>query len=155
IREFPDQQQSAVARDRSAELRHKNSDQPKPVVATGIPDFIGDQFLGGPPAITLSPSRPPIVNQYKRQAQDTRTEAAVRRVISELWRGRPDYSQMVRALADLTRTQLLPQFQSAAKQLGELKSVTFIGVGPSASDVYDVQFANGGARFSLMLTPDG
>src|SRR5262249_42255553 len=41
IREYPEQQQAAVARDRSAELRHKNSDQPKPVVATGIPDFIG------------------------------------------------------------------------------------------------------------------
>jgi hypothetical protein len=96
-----------------------------------------------------------ILALIKRQKQNPSSESVLRRFIGELWRGEPDYDQIAPPFAEVTRRQLLPQVQSVAKQLGALRSMSFTGVGPSGSDIYDVKFDNGNARFSIMLTPDG
>ena len=62
---------------------------------------------------------------------------------------------MTTELADSIRLELLPQIQSAAPQLGALQSMSFSAVGPGGSDIYDVRFENGSARFSLMINDEG
>jgi CubicO group peptidase (beta-lactamase class C family) len=92
--------------------------------------------------------------KFKDQTQDPRTEAVLKRLVEELRRGQPDYSQMATALADLTRQQL-PQIQSALQQLGALQSLTFKGVGQGGLDIYEAKFENGGLEFRILLEPDG
>jgi hypothetical protein len=106
-------------------------------------------FAGEDPAIEA------ILALIPRQKQNPGTETVLSRLIDELWHGAPDYDQIVPTFAETFRQQLLPQILSAAKQLGTLQSMSFIGVGPTGSDIYDVKFDNGVARISIRLTADG
>jgi hypothetical protein len=54
-----------------------------------------------------------------------------------------------------TVRQRLPQLEASIVQLGPVQSMTFKGVGPAGADIYQVQFANGGAEFRIGLGPDG
>jgi dienelactone hydrolase len=82
------------------------------------------------------------------------TESVLRRSISEVASGNPDYSRMTTALAETVRQQL-PQLEAIFKAWGEIRSTTFKDTDASRGDVYDVKFANGAAEFSIALTPDG
>lgn len=78
----------------------------------------------------------------------------MRRLIDELYRGQPDYTQMSPAFADLTRQQL-PQLQAAMQQLGTVQTVTFTGVAAGGLDMYEVKFENGAANVRILLDADG
>ncbi|HXB68369.1 MAG TPA: serine hydrolase [Candidatus Acidoferrales bacterium] len=92
--------------------------------------------------------------RFKEQKPAPGSEAAVRRAIEELRLGRPDYSRMSPAFADVTRQQL-PDLKSTAVQLGTVQSVTFKGVGQAGRDIYEVKFEKGLTEFRIAMTPDG
>jgi CubicO group peptidase (beta-lactamase class C family) len=101
-------------------------------------------------ALTSEAMPPPL-----RISEDPRMEAALRKAISELASGTPDYAAMVPQLGDLTRTQL-PRIQPMLNGWGRVKSVTFIRVDLPEVHLYRVEFASGPpAIFSIGLTPDG
>jgi D-alanyl-D-alanine carboxypeptidase len=82
------------------------------------------------------------------------TEEALRRVISGLQSGAPDYSRMSPALAEATRRQA-DGIKDALAQLGPLKSVTFQSVGPGGADIYLVAFEKGSLEWRIMLGDNG
>jgi hypothetical protein len=81
-------------------------------------------------------------------------EAAVRRMSEENARGEPNYDLLSPEMAQATRTQL-ESLKTLFTSLGPIKSVTFVNVGPMGADVYDVEYANGSATWTIALTPDG
>lgn len=79
--------------------------------------------------------------------------AALRRFVGEVWRGEPDYTQMMPGLANTVRQQM-PAMQSLTQQLGPLQSLAFQSVGGAGEDVYSAKFVNGVVEFRLLLTAD-
>jgi len=82
------------------------------------------------------------------------TENAMRLLAVGFASGRPDYSAMSSQFAGVTRQQI-EQLHSLFEPLGDIRSVTFAGPGAAGGDTYDVVFANGTLRMSVMLGPDG
>ena len=80
-------------------------------------------------------------------------EATVRRVSEELARGEPNYDPLSPQMADVTRQQLTALKDDLLP--GSVQSVTFVEVGPSGGDLYEVRYANGGSRWIISLTSDG
>ena len=93
------------------------------------------------------------IKRSKDQTQDPRTEAALRRDIDELRLGQPNYELMSSGLASVTRQQL-PQLKATITQLGALQSVTFKGVGPVGTDIYEVKFEHGATEWRIMMLSD-
>lgn len=92
--------------------------------------------------------------RFKEQKPAPNSEALLRRVFEELKAGKPDYSQMTPAFAELTRRQL-SDLQGTALQLGALQSTTFKGVGTGGADIYELKFENGLVECRISLTTDG
>jgi DNA-binding CsgD family transcriptional regulator len=82
------------------------------------------------------------------------TEAALRRLVAGLARGAPDYETLSPEFADIVRRDL-PRTQPLFSAMGELRSVTFRGRGAMGDDVYNLEFAGGGAIMSAALDADG
>jgi hypothetical protein len=99
-------------------------------------------------------ARAAIDRRIAEQKADPRSEAALRRLIGEVWRGEPDYTQMTPGLAGAVRQQM-PALQTLTQQLGAFQSLTFQTVGNVGEDVYAVKFANGAVEFRILLTADG
>ena len=57
-------------------------------------------------------------------------------------------------MQEVTRAQL-PQLQQTFKTLGAIESVTFVEVDLQGGDAFDVKFANGALRWTIVVTPDG
>src|SRR5262249_1517935 len=66
------------------------------------------------------------------------SEAAVRKLIADLQAGKPDESMLARG-----GQQFLPQLQSQASQMGTVKSIRFMSVGPAGPDIYSVETEKG------------
>ncbi len=82
------------------------------------------------------------------------SEAALRAIVAGVTSDPPDLSAMGAQQADMLRPQL-PMLQSQLRPLGEIKSIRFVGPGVPAGDAFDVTFANGALRMTVMLGPDG
>ena len=82
------------------------------------------------------------------------TEAMLRRLVAGLASGSPPYDKLSPQFAEVVRGDL-PRTHPLFSSMGDLKSVTFRGRGPSGEDVYDLVFANGGVRMSVALDADG
>jgi hypothetical protein len=82
------------------------------------------------------------------------TEAAARALLAGLSSGTPDYAAMSPQMVDITRQQL-PQLHGLLQSLGEMKAVSFIGLGPRGGDQYKASFANGALVLGIQLAPDG
>ena len=89
-----------------------------------------------------------------RTTPNPASEAAVRRMLDELARGKPNYDLLSPGMQELTRQQL-PRLQEMFKSLGPLQSTSFVEVDAQGGDVYDVKFANGSLTTMIALTPDG
>ena len=89
-----------------------------------------------------------------RSTANPLAEATIRRTADELARGEPSYDLLTPGMQEVTRQQL-PQLERTFQSLGAIESVTFVEVGPQGGDVFDVKFANGALRWSIVLTPDG
>ena len=82
------------------------------------------------------------------------TEAALRRLVTGLASGSPNYDKLSPQFAEVVRRDL-PRMQPLFSSMGELKSVTFRGRGEMGDDVYNLVFANGGVIMSAALDADG
>jgi hypothetical protein len=83
------------------------------------------------------------------------TEASLRRYIASLEKGAPNYEEMSQALASTVRTQL-PSTLAFIKEVGPLKSLSFMAVNANGMDVYDVMFEHGRVMwFIAPLSIDG
>jgi len=82
------------------------------------------------------------------------SDAALRKLLTDLAAGNPEYGSMTSGFADVTRRQL-PQLQKQVAPLGAIQSVTFKSVGPAGQDIYDVKFEKGALECRIWLAPDG
>jgi uncharacterized membrane protein len=83
------------------------------------------------------------------------TEASLRRYIDSLEGGHPNYDEMSPMLAAAVNRQL-PTIMSTIRKLGEFKSLTYEGVDPNGSDVYDAMFVRGQLEWHIApLSVDG
>jgi beta-lactamase regulating signal transducer with metallopeptidase domain len=88
------------------------------------------------------------------QAQSPGTEAALRREIAAEASGRVLYEEMEQMLASAARQQEMG-ILAQARMRGELKSLTFKGVGNQGWDNYEAQFENAKIVYSIILAPNG
>jgi len=83
------------------------------------------------------------------------TEESVRKWVSAMEAGQPNYDDMTPTLAAFAREQW-PKTSQTIKAFGAFKAVQFVRVTPDGMDVYQVQFENKKiAVFTGQLTPDG
>lgn len=82
------------------------------------------------------------------------TEAALRRLVSGLATGSPDYSKLSPQFAEIVRRDL-PMTHAMFSAFGELKSVTFRERGPMGDDTYNLVFAKGAVIMSVVLDAEG
>jgi CubicO group peptidase (beta-lactamase class C family) len=94
-----------------------------------------------------------IEKRFKDQTAIPGSEAALRRLIEGLANGEPRYDEMSTALAELTRTEL-PELQKSVVGFGPLQSISFKGVTPDGTDIYQVTFEHAVREFRLRLGPD-
>lgn len=84
------------------------------------------------------------------------TEAAVRRYVTSVQKGQPNYDEMTPTLAAIRRIADSGSGGQRMQDLGALKSLTFRSVTPGGMDSYDATFELGRAEFYVApLTPDG
>jgi bla regulator protein blaR1 len=92
--------------------------------------------------------------KVKSQSASSGTEAALRRLVDGIINGNPNYNEMSPMLAEATRSQL-PKLKAFLGQLGTIKSVKFLGVGPQGEDVYTVWQENGSSHWRVALDSNG
>ena len=82
------------------------------------------------------------------------TESAVRRMSDENARGEPNYDLLSPEMAQATRPQI-EGLKKIFSDLGPMKSVKFVEVGPVGLDTYEAEYANGSLMWQILLGPDG
>ena len=82
------------------------------------------------------------------------SEDALRRLLTSVDNGTPNYAEMGPLLAGVIEQQL-PTLQAVARYLGPVESVTFRGVGQQGWDVYDVKRELGTGQWRLLLAANG
>jgi hypothetical protein len=92
--------------------------------------------------------------RFKDQTATPGSEAIVRKAMEELRAGTPEYDRLSPGLATATRQQL-PQIQAMIVRLGTLQSMTFKGVAPNGSDIYQVKFEGGSLEYRILIGLDG
>jgi hypothetical protein len=92
--------------------------------------------------------------RFRDQVALPGSESAVRRLMSELAVGKPDYEKMSPMLAERTR-QNLQQLQKTVAELGAIQSVVFKRVNPDGTDVYRVACEHGTVDWGVLLSTDG
>ena len=89
-----------------------------------------------------------------RKTANPLSEPTIRRTAEELARGEPNYDLLTPGMQQVTRAQLAG-LQQLMQSMGAIESVTFVEVDAQGGDAFDVKFANGTMRWSIVLTPDG
>ena len=89
-----------------------------------------------------------------RSTANPLSEPTIRRTADELARGEPNYDLLTPGMQQVTRQQLAG-LQQTFKNLGAIESVTFVEVDAQGGDAFDVKFANGALRWSIVVLPDG
>jgi CubicO group peptidase (beta-lactamase class C family) len=95
-----------------------------------------------------------IDRRFKARMASPGSEDAIRRLVEELRRGKPDYDRMSPALASETRRRIA-QHQAAIAKLGGLRSLSFKGVGPAGPNIYLAAFDNGSLEWRVWMNLDG
>ena len=90
----------------------------------------------------------------RRTSPTPGSEDALRRYIDAIGRGEPDYERMTPQVAAETRQQLLLN-QAILSKLGAVRAMSFRGVSPLGSDIYNVHFANGSTEWRIGLVKQG
>lgn len=117
-------------------------------------DRIAVEILSTLAAAHRSAIQADIDRRVTAQVASPHSEAAVRRIIDELRRGKPDYDRMSPAMAQQTRRQITKD-QTAIVSLGALQSLTFMRVGVAGPDMYRAVFEKGTLEWRIWLSPDG
>jgi CubicO group peptidase (beta-lactamase class C family) len=92
--------------------------------------------------------------KIKNQRATPGSDDELRRLISEIAAGKPDYDHMGDELAQATRQQL-PQLSETLGSLGAVQSVDFSGVAPGGADIYRVRFERGSLDARIRMTNEG
>ena len=78
------------------------------------------------------------------------SEAAARKLIADIQAGKPDESMFAPG-----GVEFLPQLREQVSQMGTVKSISFLRVGPAGPDIYMVESEKGSWAFRIWLTADG
>ena len=105
-------------------------------------------------AATVAKYKAELQARLKTQAPAPETEATLRRLLTSLDAGNPDYSSMQPLLAEAVRRDL-PRFVAAGREMGPIQSIRFAGVDGGGWDVYDVQRTHARLKDHIMLGSDG
>jgi len=89
-----------------------------------------------------------------RKTANQLSEPTIRRTADELARGKPNYDLLTPGMQQVTRQQLAG-LQQMFNSLGALESVTFVEVDGQGGDAFDVRFANGAVRWSIVVNAEG
>jgi hypothetical protein len=89
-----------------------------------------------------------------RKTANPLSEPTIRRTADELVRGEPNYDLLTPGMQQVTRAQLAG-LQQTFQSLGAIESVTFVEVDMQGGDAFDVRFANGALRWSIVVLADG
>jgi beta-lactamase regulating signal transducer with metallopeptidase domain len=93
--------------------------------------------------------------KLKAQIPDIRTEGVIRELVRSVIDGSINFDRSFgERMVILARVQF-PDMQSDFKSLGDLKTLTFKGVGIQGGDIYDAAFANGQREFRVLLDQQG
>jgi hypothetical protein len=95
-----------------------------------------------------------ISERVRAQAAAPGSEAALRKLVSGIESGNPDYGELSPQVAAGTKAQLT-DLQATMKPRGALRSIEFRGVNPSGFDRYLVQFERGAASWEIALDSYG
>ena len=82
------------------------------------------------------------------------TEAAVRRMVEGALTGQQDYAHMSPVLAEAVRAQA-PVLEAAARKLGPIQSIQFLGVDASGNDAYNVRQEHGVTHWTIAVDSNG
>ena len=105
-------------------------------------------------AVTAEQIEAKLSARVQAQVPTAGTEAALRKLISGIMSGTPDYSDMVPQLATAVEQQL-PMLQPGMQKAGAIQSVEFRSVGNQGWDVYEVRHQNGVTIWRITLNADG
>jgi CubicO group peptidase (beta-lactamase class C family) len=114
-------------------------------VGKKLPDAEGKAYMDAAAATA---------QRIKDQKPAPGSDAALRKLLTDLAAGNPDYGSMTSGYADVTHRQLT-QYQKQIEPLGAIQSLTFKSVGPMGPDIYDVKFEKGALECRIWLAPDG
>jgi hypothetical protein len=89
-----------------------------------------------------------------RKTANPLSEPTIRRTAEELARGEPNYDLLTPGMQQVTRAQLAG-LQQTFQSLGAIESVTFVEVDGQGGDAFDVKFANGALRWSIVVNSEG
>jgi hypothetical protein len=92
--------------------------------------------------------------RIKDQKPAPGSDAAIRKVVSGLASGKPDYDVFDASMAQFTR-QSLAGLQSFVASQGELKTLTFRKVTDEGADEFDVDFEKAAFRVIIALDEQG
>ena len=81
------------------------------------------------------------------------TEAPLRKFITDMIKGAPDYTTMAQPLADAVRGT--PQAAQRIADMGALKTLVYTETGPGGMDIYRATFEKGALNFRIAMLPDG
>lgn len=116
-------------------------------------DMVGKK-LDDAEAKRLTDAAAATARRIKEQKPAPGSEAALKKLLTGVAAGTPDYADLTAQFADVTRRQL-PQLQSHLAGLGTLQSLSFKSVGPAGPDIYEVKFEKGSIECRIWLAPDG
>jgi hypothetical protein len=82
------------------------------------------------------------------------SEAMLRKQIEAVQHNQPDYDDMSSTFAAVARSHWA-DIHAPFASVGQLKSITFTGVGPGGADIYQVHFDKGAYELRIMLDAVG
>jgi hypothetical protein len=97
---------------------------------------------------------PPGASFVLRTTPISGSDKVLQQYIASIRRGDPDYDHMTPEAAAATRQRWVRQ-RAILANLGALRAMSFRGVTPVGSDIYQVQFANGSAEWQIGLDAEG
>lgn len=95
-----------------------------------------------------------IANRVKESNPDPNSGAILRRIISDLQAGRPDFTTMTPTMAEVTRAQLL-SIQARLAGAASLVDLEFKGVGAGGWDIFEAEHAHARLEWRIVLSPSG
>lgn len=88
--------------------------------------------------------------RFKTQSAAKGSDEKLRRLLTSLAQGAPDYDELGTRFATIVRSRL-PELRARAESLGALKEVTFKGVEPNGADRYEVTFELDSREYQVLL----
>jgi bla regulator protein blaR1 len=150
---FPDAKGDFFAKVVDAEVSFEKDAAGK---VTGLVLHQGGQDISMPRVdeATAKQMRDALNAKMQQKTASPGSEESLRRDLSELKAGKPDYDRMSSDLAAVTKEEL-PALQREFTSLGSLTLLKFTGVDPQGADIYVAEFEHGSVECHILMMPDG